>query len=98
MGTHPAVSSLLHTSGITLGLASHSGYERNHCLEALDEALAARPAGCLFGIDCNYRSTLWPRSVAVETLSSVLERADILITTIEDMADLYGLSAGGLGV
>jgi 2-dehydro-3-deoxygluconokinase len=90
-------SRLLHTSGITFGLASHSGYERNFCLEAFEEALAARPGGCLFGIDCNYRSTLWPRPVAVQTLSSVLKHADILITTIEDMADLYGMSAGGLG-
>ncbi|MBC7236433.1 MAG: hypothetical protein H5T69_11385, partial [Chloroflexi bacterium] len=49
---------LFHTSGITFGLANHSGYERNYCLEALYEALAAKPAGCKVGLDFNYRSTL----------------------------------------
>ena len=89
-------SRLLHASGITFGLARHSGYERNYCLEALEEALAARPDGCLFGLDCNYRSTLWSKGEAVQTLSPILERVDVLITTIEDMAELYGLGAGGL--
>lgn len=96
-GSVLAHSRLLHTSGITFGLARHSGYERNYCLEALEEALSARPEGCLLGMDCNYRSTLWPKGEAVETLGPVLEHVDVLITTIEDMAELYGMGAGGLG-
>ncbi|MEN6478106.1 MAG: sugar kinase [Anaerolineales bacterium] len=86
---------LLHASGITFGLSTHSGYERNYCLEALSEALAARPAGCLVGMDYNYRSTLWSGQQAVAVLTPLLvEHVDVLITSIEDMAQLYGLGAG----
>jgi 2-dehydro-3-deoxygluconokinase len=86
---------LLHSSGITFGLANHSGYERNHCLEALYEALEARPDGCLVGMDYNYRSTLWSKEQCAEALTPLLrDHVDILITTIEDMAALYGLGAG----
>jgi 2-dehydro-3-deoxygluconokinase len=86
---------LFHTSGITFGLSNHSGYERNYCLEALYEALAAKPAGCQVGLDFNYRSTLWSKKQAVEAMTPILhDHVDILITTIEDMAELYGMSAG----
>jgi len=86
---------LLHASGITFGLSAHSGYERNYCLEALQEALAARPADCLVGLDYNYRSTLWNAAQAVAVLTPLLtDHVDVLITSIEDMAQLYGLGAG----
>ena len=86
---------LFHTSGITFGLATHSGYDRNYCLEALYEALAAKPADCWVGLDYNYRGTLWSKQQCVDALTPVLrDHVDILITTIEDMAQLYGLSAG----
>ncbi|MBN1401988.1 MAG: sugar kinase [Anaerolineae bacterium] len=86
---------LFHTSGITFGLANHSGYERNYCLEALYEALEAKPEGCQVGLDFNYRSTLWSKSQCVEAMTPILrDYVDILITSIEDMAQLYGLSAG----
>lgn len=86
---------LLHASGITFGLSTHSGYERNYCLDALTEALAARPADCLVGMDYNYRSTLWSGAQAVAVLTPLLvEHVDVLITSIEDMAQLYGLGAG----
>lgn len=86
---------LLHSSGITFGLANHSGYERNYCLEALYEALEARPDGCLVGMDYNYRSTLWSKEQCAAALTPLLrDHVDILITTIEDMAALYGLGAG----
>lgn len=86
---------LLHTSGITFGLSTHSGYERNYCLEALQEALAARPADCLVGLDYNYRSTLWTAEQATAVMTPLLcDHVDVLITSIEDMAQLYGLGAG----
>ena len=86
---------LFHTSGITFGLSTHSGYERNYCLEALYEALEARPDDCLVGLDYNYRSTLWSPKQATDALTPILrDHVDILITSIEDMAQLYGLSAG----
>lgn len=86
---------LFHTSGITFGLANHSRYERNYNYEAFKEAVAARPAGCLVGLDFNYRNTLWSVAQAREVMTqAVTESVDVLITTIEDMAKLYGISCG----
>jgi len=86
---------LFHTSGITFGLAVHSGYERNFLLEAFNEALAAKPDGCLVGLDFNYRATLWNKEQCLAVMTPVLtECVDILITTIEDMAKLYGIGCG----
>lgn len=86
---------LFHASGITFGLSAHSGYPRNYCLEALQEALAARPADCLVGLDYNYRATLWSAAQALETMTPLLtDHVNVLITSIEDMAQLYGLGAG----
>lgn len=86
---------LFHTSGITFGLAVHSGYERNFGYEAFVEALAARPAGCLVGLDWNYRSTLWSMAQARATLDAILGHGvDVLITSLYDMANFYGISPG----
>lgn len=86
---------LFHTSGITFGLASHSGYKRNYNLEALKEALENKPSKCLLGMDLNYRETLWNPKEACEVLTPIVrDHVDILITTIEDMAKLYGMSLG----
>lgn len=86
---------LFHTSGITFGLSTHSEYERNYCLETLYEALEHKPADCQVGLDFNYRSTLWSKSQAVEAMTPILhDHVDYLITTIEDMAQLYGMGAG----
>lgn len=86
---------LFHTSGITFGLSTHSGYERNYLLETFQEALGARPASCLVGIDFNYRSTLWSIEQCKQVMTPlVTEHVDVLITTIEDMAQLYGMSCG----
>jgi 2-dehydro-3-deoxygluconokinase len=86
---------LFHTSGITFGLAPHSRYERNYLLEAFAEAMAAKPAGCLVGLDLNYRATLWSAEQCRAVLTPLLtEHVDILVTTIEDMAVLYGMGCG----
>jgi 2-dehydro-3-deoxygluconokinase len=86
---------LFHSSGITFGLATHSGYERNHCYEAYQEAIAGKPDDCLVGMDFNYRSTLWSPDQARELLTPIVsDHVDILITTIEDMAKLYGVECG----
>jgi len=88
---------LFHTSGITFGLSTHSGYERNYLLEAFQEALAAKPEGCLVGLDFNYRSTLWSAEQCRAVLTPLVTRhVDILITTIEDMAAIYGMGCGRL--
>jgi 2-dehydro-3-deoxygluconokinase len=86
---------LFHSSGITFGLATHSGYERNHCYEAYKEAIASKPDDCLVGMDFNYRSTLWSPDQARELLTPIVsDHVDILITTIEDMAKLYDVECG----
>jgi 2-dehydro-3-deoxygluconokinase len=86
---------LFHTSGITFGLANHSKYERNYLLDTFHEAMAACPNGTQSGLDFNYRSTLWsPEQCKAVMTPLVSEYIDILITTIEDMAALYGISCG----
>jgi len=86
---------LFHTSGITFGLAYHSKYEKNYLLEAFHEAIAAKPAGCLVGLDFNYRGTLWsPEQCRTVMTPIVRDHVDVLITTIEDMAKLYGIGCG----
>ena len=86
---------LFHTSGISFGLANHSGYARNYCYEAFQEAVALKPDACLVGLDFNYRSTLWSPEEAREVMTPILtEHVDVLITTIEDMAKLYGMGCG----
>ena len=86
---------LFHTSGITFGLAVHSGYERNFNYEAFLEALANKPEDCFVGLDFNYRATLWSPEQAREIMTPVVtDHVDVLITTIEDMAKLYGFDCG----
>ena len=86
---------LLHTSGITFGLSTHSGYERNYLLEAFQEAVQAKPTDCLVGLDFNYRSTLWSPARCAQVMTSlVTDHVDVLITTIEDMAKIFGMGCG----
>ncbi|UCG64750.1 MAG: sugar kinase [Deltaproteobacteria bacterium] len=86
---------LFHTSGITFGLATHSSYERNYTYEAFKEALKRKPKDCLVGLDFNYRANLWSAEQAREILTPIIsEHTDVLITTIEDMARIYGLNCG----
>ncbi|MDP2974899.1 MAG: sugar kinase [Anaerolineales bacterium] len=86
---------LFHVSGITFGLAPHSGYARNHNLEAFQEALAAKPAGCKVGMDFNYRGTLWNAEECRKVMTPVItDHVDWFITTIEDMAKIYGMDCG----
>jgi 2-dehydro-3-deoxygluconokinase len=86
---------LFHTSGITFGLAYHSKYETNYLLEAFQEAIGAKPASCLVGCDFNYRGTLWTPEQCRSVMTPVLrDHVDVLITTIEDMAAIYGMGCG----
>ncbi len=86
---------LFHVAGITFGLATHSGYERNYNLEAFEEALAAKPTGCRVGMDFNYRGTLWGVEECRKVMTPIITgHVDWFITTIEDMAQVYGMSCG----
>jgi len=86
---------LFHTSGISFGLATHSGYTGNPALAAFQEAVIHKPQGCWVGLDFNYRSTLWSVEQAREVMTPLLEaHIDVLITSIEDMARIYGMDCG----
>jgi len=86
---------LFHTSGITFGLAVHSGYDSNHLVECFLEAVSEKPSDCLVGVDFNYRATLWKKKQCCDVMTPLIkEHVDILITTIEDMAKLYGFGCG----
>lgn len=86
---------LMHTSGISFGLAPHSGYSRNYILDAFYEAMESKPENCLVGMDFNYRATLWSKKECVETMTPLIkDHIDVFITTIEDMAKLYGIGCG----
>jgi 2-dehydro-3-deoxygluconokinase len=86
---------LFHISGITLGLASHSGYKCNHNLEAFQEALTAKPNDCKTGLDFNYRSTLWSVEECQKIMTPVIRASiDWFITTLEDMAGVYNMDCG----
>lgn len=88
-------SKILHTSGITFGLSTHSGYTRNHCYHAFLDALHNKPDDCLVGFDFNYRGTLWTPTQAKEVMTPIVsDYVDILITTIEDIAKLYKIDCG----
>jgi 2-dehydro-3-deoxygluconokinase len=86
---------LFHVSGITFGLATHSGYAQNYNLEAFTEALAAKPSACKVGMDFNYRGTLWTTAECEKVMTPIItDHVDWFTTTIEDMAKLYGMSCG----
>lgn len=86
---------LFHSSGISFGLAAHSGYDTNYLLEAFNEAMTMKPDGCLVGLDFNYRATLWNEQQCTAVMTPLAtEFVDIFITTIEDMARLYGIGCG----
>ncbi|TFG70261.1 MAG: sugar kinase [Anaerolineales bacterium] len=86
---------LFHTSGISFGLATHSGYTHNPLLAAFQEAMSQKPQDCLVGLDFNYRGTLWSVEQARAVMTPLLEtHVDVLITSIEDMATLYGMDCG----
>ncbi len=86
---------LFHSSGITFGLAFHSNYERNYNYEAFKEAMSLKPADCLVGMDFNYRATLWSAEQCREVMTPIVsDHINVFITTIEDMARLYGIDCG----
>ncbi|MFA9407065.1 MAG: sugar kinase [Anaerolineales bacterium] len=86
---------LLHVSGITFGLSKHSGYDHNYCEASFKEAIEHLPEGCKVGLDFNYRSTLWSPEDAKSVMTPIIrDHIDILITTIEDMAKIYGIGCG----
>ena len=86
---------ILHTTGITFGLASHAGLADNPLLRTFEEAVSACPEGCAVGLDFNYRSTLWSEEECRGVLEGVLvDHTDILIASPFDMAQHFGIGFG----
>lgn len=77
---------IFHTSGITPALSPTAA-------EATLEAVrAAKDAGLTVSIDLNYRARLWSESEAKKTMTEILRQTDILLTTEEDTARVFGIS------
>lgn len=86
-----------HATGISFGLSAHSQYDRNYLLDAYQEAVRAKPAECLVGLDFNYRSTLWSAADCKQVVTPLIgDSVDVLITTVQDMVRFYGLKCGGV--
>ncbi len=77
---------IFHISGITPALSPGT---RRLAQEAVERASAA---GALVSIDVNYRRSLWSEADCRETISEMVAHTDLLISTIEDARDVFGLN------
>lgn len=76
-----------HTSGITPALSASTS------TETIEAVRTARRLGVCVSVDLNYRARLWTQEEACRVMSQVVSEADILITTEEDTARVFGISA-----
>ncbi len=77
----------LHVTGITPALSASAA-------ETTREALtAARAAGVRVSIDLNYRNKLWSPADAGRWMREFMQVCDVLITTEEDVAKVFGITA-----
>jgi len=81
-----AEAAVFHTSGITPALSKEAS---RVTLEAIR---AAKESGVLVSVDLNYRSRLWSQEDAAIVMSEVVREADVLITTEEDTARVFGIT------
>lgn len=81
-----------HFTGITPALG---GELPAACLRAVQ---TAKRMGAEVSCDLNYRSKLWSRKQAEETMTSLMPFVDVLIANEEDAADVFGLRARGSDV
>ncbi len=76
-----------HTTGISPALSEH-------CAQAVADALrTARELGLFVSFDLNYRSKLWPREKARQTVEPLLQNVDLLVGNEEDAKDVLGITA-----
>ncbi len=76
---------IVHTSGITASLGPA-------CLETVSRVLGRRPErGYRTSFDINYRAKLWSPERARAVLESLLGQVDILVSTSDDAALIFGL-------
>ncbi len=76
---------IVHTSGITASLGPA-------CLETVTRVLEKRSeGGYRTSFDINYRAKLWSPEQAREVLDTLLAQVDILVSTSDDAALIFGL-------
>ena len=76
---------IVHTSGITASLS-------NECRETVARVLGNRAeGGYRTSFDVNYRAKLWSPEEARAALESMLGEVDILVSTSDDAALIFGL-------
>ncbi len=76
---------IVHTSGITASLSSD-------CRETVARILGNRAeGGYRTSFDINYRAKLWSPEQARNVLESLLDQVDILVSTSDDAALIFGL-------
>ena len=76
---------IVHTSGITASLSTD-------CLETVARVLGNRTeGGYRTSFDVNYRAKLWSPEEARAVLESLLGEVDILVSTSDDAALIFGL-------
>ena len=75
---------VLHSSGISLAVSQS-------LREAVFEAVnLCKAGGGLFSFDPNFRPKLWPINTARAVMEYAFREADIVLSSIEDLALLYG--------
>lgn len=79
---------IVHISGITPALSAP-------CREiTLEVAHRARSQGKLLSVDVNYRSKLWSKQDAAETIGELISGAGIVVCTREDCLDVFDIDRG----
>ncbi|MBQ0039572.1 MAG: sugar kinase, partial [Treponema sp.] len=76
-----------HVTGITPALG---GNLPDICIEACRKA---REKGVPVSIDLNYRSKLWTKEQAKETMEKIAPYADVCVANEEDAKDVFGIEA-----
>lgn len=77
---------LIHLSGITPALSDTAKNLNQQIIKQ------ARKAGILISFDVNYRSKLWPPTLAKKVLSKMIGEVDILICSLNDAATVFEYS------
>lgn len=81
-----------HFTGITPALSKNLA---DICLQACQQA---KKMGLTVSCDLNYRSKLWTKEDARETMSRLAEYIDVCIANESDVADVFGIEAKGSDV
>ena len=76
-----------HFTGITPALGE------NVAAICLDACKAAKEKGLTVSCDLNYRSKLWTREKARETMTKLCKYVDVCISNEEDAKDVFGIEA-----